>query len=223
MIDSIVLAASITGICGIIAAVITHYRKKNKSVQKRYEENKSEPLGITYSTRTCNYGEKVLQAKNSIFSSGIWMAMLADPGIQNDFAKVNPEIPITFVMANSDHPNMVKCVNMINGWSHVNDAKEMKKIIDGAKIGINRIKSCREINEKYINFIVPVSYFAIDYKVVTESSFIQIKYYLLNDKRAVKHLYYTVFPGSELFEQYQKQILLLEKSNENFSNIVKNN
>jgi len=220
--DSTVSAAIIIGICGIIgaalAAIVTYYLT-NKSAHKRYVVNKSEHSGITYSSRSCNYGEKALQAKNSIFSSSIFMAMLADYDIQNDFANVNPEIPITLVMVNSDYPDMLKFVNMFNGRSNIeNEEKVMTTVAENVKIGIKRIKSSRNINVKFINFIVPVSYFAVDYKIVTESSFIQIKHYLLNDKRAVKVLYCTVLPGSELFEQYRKQILLLERSDENFSN-----
>ena len=217
--DSTISAAIINGICIIIsaalAAIITYFLAK-----KRYTEKKNYPSGITYSERACDYGEKALQATNSIFSSGIFMAMLADYRVQNDFINVNSEIPITFVMVNSDHQDILKLFDMLNGWSNNETENERTPIIESVKLGVKRIRDNRKknINIKYNNFIVSSSYFAVDYKVKTKYSFIQIKHYLLNDKKAVKVLYYTVLPSSDLWKHYCEQIRILEESNENFSN-----
>jgi len=209
-IDSTVLAAIIMGICAITAPFVTYYLT-NKSVKKRYQETKNEPLGITYSTRSCSFGEKALQAKNSIFCSSLVMAQLNDFDIQNDFMEVNPEIPITIVLFNSNNPDIIEMLQRFNGYSFT---EKEKAIIEGVKVGIDRILSRRDIIVKYKNYIVPNSYFAVDYKVKTDSSFIQIKQYLLNENKGIKVLYCTVRPESELYELYQRQILLLEKSNE---------
>jgi hypothetical protein len=190
--DNTILAAIIMGICAIIAPV------------------------ITYSTRSCSFGEKALQAKNSVFCSSLIMAQLNDFDIQNDFMKVNSEIPITIVLLNSNNPDMIKTLQRFNGYSLIENEKT---IIEGVKIGIDRILSNkRNVTVKYKNFIIPNSYFAVDYKVKTDSSFIQIKQYLLNDNKGIKVLYCTVRPESELYELYREQILLLERSNEDFSN-----
>ena len=196
----------------IIIGLIVYLIWQERNIRK----NKNKNNGVSYDSRPCSYGEKALQAKNSIFCSSIRMAALADHGVYNDFANVKSHIPIKLVLS-SNNINTKKALHMLYNWSGVSK-KFTEAIITSVDEAINNIRNKRSIDVKYIDFVTPTSYFAIDYKEETDVSFIQIKHYLLCNKKNIEALYFTVYPSSDLYNLYKRQIELLENTEEESDN-----
>ena len=159
----------------------------------------------------CKYIEVVTNAKKCIFCNGVGMAFLSDYNLQTSLANVDTRISIRFVVANHENDAFQKIVTRGIYKSDKKEAKTISKMFD---IAIDRIREKRNLNISYVDFFTPISYFAIDYKEKTDSSFIQAKHYLHNmNNKNIKVLYCTVRPGSDLYEYYREQILLLENYN----------
>ena len=120
-------------------------------------------------------------------------------------------IAIKFVVADCNNDDILKAVKGIS-----NAAKEeLQSLSQVFDIGLNRIKHDRDVDVVFIDFYVSISYFAIDYKEQTNSSFIQAKHYLLNEnKKSIKVFYCTVRPGTNLYDYYKEQILILDRIKE---------
>ncbi|MCL2057344.1 MAG: hypothetical protein FWH02_09050 [Oscillospiraceae bacterium] len=160
--------------------------------------------GVSYSSDDCNYIDIVKSATKCIFYSGIAMGRFSDYNMENAFAEVSTEITITFVCANLENDDVLKSANGFFGRNKIEPLNSFHVY----QKAIERMKKKRNIVDKYIDIFVPISYFAIDYKEITEFSFIQAKHYLLDENRGeIKALYCTVRPGSVLYNYYQEQIL----------------
>ena len=161
---------------------------------------------VDYSYSSCIYKDVIPRATNSLFFSGVGMAFF-DYDIENSIIKVDQSVNITFVVMNVYNEDVATGVE-----SFYNISKEETRMLHESFIKrVLRINNFRKTNFGVIDTFVQVSYFAVDYKELTEFSFIQAKYYLLtkNDEH-IDVMYYTARPGTELFKCFRKQILIIE-------------
>ncbi len=166
-----------------------------------------------YSSEPCNYREHISEAKECIFFNGIGLVLLCDLDLHNHLSKIDAQVSIKFVVAKHCEDNFQKVV--LGGLQKAPDIEGAKAISKMFELTENRIREHRSLDVTHIDFFAPVSYFAVDYKEYTESSFIQAKHYLLNrEKKGIQSYYCSVRPGSKLYEYYRQQIILLDEIKE---------
>lgn len=205
----------LTGLLGLFSGFLPTYfllyKPAKKTQNNKEDKNKgNEQNKVNYSLEPCDYIEHIKKSKNSIFFSSVGGSVLTDYSVQNALANINPEVEINIVTG--DHNDNI--TNNFNGLTEVTKEYTLS-INELVKTGINRIKEKRSVVYKSISFFNPISYFAIDYKDNSSSSFIQAKHYLISEnKKSINVFYCSVRPGSDLYDCYCKQIILLEKISE---------
>jgi len=198
----------LTGLFGIISTIIgcflTYYLTKKQFGKENISKDK-----ISYSLYPCSYSDMVRKAQKTIFFSGAGCEVLNDYSLQNILAEINHKISIDIVKSN---PNNEDVRLAFQGLTEIS-REYVVSVNELVATGVDRIKVKRNINVKYIDFFNPISYFAIDCNENSKFSFIQAKHYLISDdKKTVKVFYCTVHPGSDLYDWYREQIILLLKN-----------
>ena len=163
---------------------------------------------IKYSLSSCDEKKAIFQAKKSIFFSGAGMTFF-NYDLANSLANTEPYVEINCVVTDLNNPDVKKAMDYL-----FRGIKKGKQSVSRLSFDrqISRIRSARNINVDFITTFSHISYFAIDYKEQTESSFIQAKHYLVQEYAGeVKVFYCIVRPGTELYKYYLDQIFLLEK------------
>jgi hypothetical protein len=205
-----IIPAVVTGIFGIIAVIIGCFLTRSFT-KKEFQSKEIKNTKLNRSLISCDYAKIVLQAKECIFFNGIVLATLADMDLRNSLIKVDPRININFVSANLNDSVIFESARRY--WGTENDM--LRSMGDNVLTWIKTIKKAHQnTNHNYSNICIFTSYFAIDYKDIKETSFIQAKYYLLNKSHNEVNVFYiTTRPGDELYEIYREQIKLIENKN----------
>jgi len=162
---------------------------------------------ISYS-KTAHGFELIKTAQNSIFISGVGMQSVH--AYRNVLSLIDPRVSITLAVADHDNTDvMIALEHYFNirpdHWT------ARRQLFDD---GVQRIKIDREVNVINVDIFMPIAYVAVDYYTETEYSFIQAKHYLIAEENTdTKSFFCTVVPGTNLYDYYREQILLIERTN----------
>lgn len=149
---------------------------------------------------------QLLNAKNSIFVSSPAMSTIND--IKYILYDINANISITLAML--DYSN-IDNANYIKNFFGMKE-NHIKEYINTWDSVTKNIREHRPLNTIIMDMYAPPYYAAVDYKEETEFSSIQAKYYLINEKENGVSIYTcTANIGSDLFDSYRQQILLIEE------------
>ncbi|MDR2532352.1 MAG: hypothetical protein LBC82_05875 [Oscillospiraceae bacterium] len=184
-------------------------KNEMESIAKKIDRLKPD---IAYTDNRINRAEKISKAKSSIFVSGIGMGDFRNDN--EDFIK-----SIETIMNQGVRVHCIACdlnVDEVRKCSHfINKTDDLK--VDRDRTGfdecIKTIKSweCSTdfFKDDFIDYFTQVSYFAVDYDVGGQSTFIEATYFSANV--GIRKKYYChAYPGTDLYEYYKKQIDFLK-------------
>ena len=180
------------------------------SIESLKKENDNQEIvqEIMYSDWACNYREKILQATDCIFFSAIVLEVVSNMDVRKAFGEIDNRIMVNFFSIDDDAV-IIKSANRYMGSDYDITRSMGSTNSDWIK---TITKNHDRTDHDKLNTFVQTAYFAVDYKEICSTSFIQAKHYLLNDARGREGVYYiTPRPGSELFMTYREQIMLIEK------------
>jgi len=165
---------------------------------------------INYAEKSLDYKTKVATATNSVFFNGSGMAFMADYDLTTSIANLPSEVSVSFFATNCNkNPVSLNYLHDFGGWRE----GYYTSLWETLNNSLERIKRRRSVSFTCLDLFVPISYFAIDYLVETEFSFIQAKHYLLVEERNdIKVYYCEAYPGTDVYDYYLEQIKLIERS-----------
>jgi len=199
------IIAAIVG--GLLGGFLPTYFFLYKPVKDR--DAKKETAKINYSLSPCDFEEKIKQAKDCIFFSGVVLSHLGSHQLRDCLTDIDPRIKISIFAVDLDDDVHFNTVCRLYG-----DGEIISSMSKSCKNWMNEIKNRHENSFiKRTNAFTPISYFAVDYNDDKESSFIQAKHYLHRKEPGAKVFYCTVRPGHELYKYYREQIMLIEEKN----------
>jgi hypothetical protein len=175
----------------------------------RFDKFAEQMEKIKYSKMPCDYNKMILQATNSIFFSGNGMSHF-EQSLAKALAEIAPHVEINCVVSDLSG-DAIETINFLTGLSK-SDPSIITDHLNRYNKHLDTIRAKRGINNAFIKIVSMISYFAIDYKQQTESSFIQAKHILLSDRKGDYNTFYCIArPGTEIYEYYRNQIEILEK------------
>lgn len=148
------------------------------------------------------------KAKNSIFISS--PAMITANSMTYILSDIKQDVSITLAMVDYDIAENASYLKKFFGFSDEN----LVGYVEGFHHTVQQIAKQRPVNVIKLDMYAPPYYAAVDYKDETEYSSIQAKQYFIHEKDGGVSVYTCVtHVGSEFYNFYRQQILLLERNN----------